>query len=118
MAINRQTTHTSTGLRLKYYDHQYQDTDTSLIPTLTIKGLFYGRKQTNIKKENYITQAGQKTTKENMVIYTDDIIDDLTIDDFILYNNNKWIVEGVEEVVQTKFRGRKAWSGKNIYLRK
>lgn len=118
MAVNRNATHTSLNVRVKYYDHAYIDNDTSLIPTLKVKGIFYARKQTNVKNEVYITQAGQKTTQQRMTLYTDDLVKDLEPDDFILFNGEKWIVQATEEVIQSKFRGKKAWSGTDIYLRK
>lgn len=118
MAINTNSTHVSTTMRLKYYDHAYKDNDMSLIPTLKVKGIFYARKQTNSRKENYMTQAGQKTVKSEMQLYTDDLVSDIQPDDFIIYNRERWLVVSTEEVIQTKFRGKRAWSGTIINLRK
>lgn len=118
MAINVNTTHASLNLRIKFYSHEYYDNFTKLVETAYVKGIFYARKQGNTVKTNYVTQTGIKTERVEMTLYTDDYVGNLKQDDFILYNNEKWIVMKQEEVIVSRFRGKRNWQGTLVYVRK
>lgn len=117
MAININASRSGTPLRIKFYDHALYDSFTKLMETKKVKGVFYARKHSNKTTTNYITQTGIKAERVEMILYTNDDVSNLKQDDFIVINNEKWLVMKQEEITNPK-TSKKATFGTLIYIRK
>lgn len=117
MAINIYKSRTSLPHRIKYYEHKYFNDDTALKETKKVKGIFYARKHGTPSKFSYVTANNVKTIKSETQLFIEDIIDDLEIDDFVLFEGKKWIVVLIEEVPEVKSNTQIAYDAKVITIR-
>lgn len=117
MAINLGVSHAKFPYRIKYYDHAYVDDDTKLIEGETVKGLFYARKHTSVVTISYVTQAGIKLQKKEISLYTEDKIKNLEVDDFIIFEKEKWLVQSIDEAPISDTKDKSNFSGYIIKLR-
>lgn len=117
MGINVYASHANTPNRIRYFDHKYINDDTALTDTKKVKGVFYARKHGNTRQASYITSAGMKVIKTEMQLLTDDFIDNLKIDNFILFQGKKWIVHSIDEIEPENHRGINPLLSKIITVR-
>lgn len=117
MAINVYTSHVNTPIRVKYFAHKHFNNDTALKETKNVKGVFYARKHGTTETSSYITAAGAKAIMTKMQLYTDDFIDDLEIDDFVVFKGKKLLVVAIEDADRVRHRGKVSWQGSIITVR-
>lgn len=82
------------GDRNKYYKAQYVNQN-KLTQNAVCQGVFYStdNEPMNITSENF---NGVSHKTKRIKIETIDYIPDLEIDDFVLYNNEIWLVESLD----------------------
>ncbi len=106
MAINIHASHNNFPLRIRYYPHKYFNDDTVLKDTKKVKGVLYARKYGNTKTYSYITQSGLKTQRTEMQLLTPDYVNNLELDDFIIYRGKKWLVVALDDVEVEEHKGK------------
>lgn len=116
MAINKNISHRNLSIRVKYFDHAYEQDNSVLTDNNKIKGVFYAQIHSNITSYNYVTQSGIKSVKKEMSLYTEDFVTNLVADDFVLFNGERWLVTRVEQV-PLKHQKARLISGYIIYMR-
>lgn len=117
MAINVYESRAGLPHRIKYYDHKYFNNDTALKDDKKVKGIFYARKEGTPRKSSYITASGAKTIKSEMQLFTPDLVDDLEVDDFVLFEGKKWLVILIEMKQETKSKTQVVYDAKVITIR-
>ena len=114
MSLNLKISHARFPYKIKYYSHEYIENDTALLPLDKVKGVFFARKISNVVKTSYVNQAGMKSIKETLTLYTEDFINNLVNDDFLIFQNKKWLITKIE---QTDLSDLKQWRGYEIQIR-
>ena len=118
MAIDTRTTRADKGNRSKYYKKEYVE-NMKLIQDAKVQGVFYCK---DVGPFSSIPVASGNIMRRQYTgtIMTEDIVDDLEVNDFVLYDDNLYIVTGIdaEDNDSQKFFSSKPSKITNIRLRR
>lgn len=79
--------------RNKWYRREYVN-DMKLQPGTTSQGVFYSVDKIPLQKQTLATGSIKKTIY-TITIETNDVVDGLEVDDYVLYGDDLWLVDNI-----------------------
>lgn len=79
--------------RNQYFKRQYVD-NMKLVSGAVSQGVFYSKDAIPLEKQT-IVMGSVKKTAYIITIETHDVVEDLDVDDFVLYSGELWIVDNI-----------------------
>ena len=79
--------------RNKWYKREYVN-DMKLLPDTTAQGVFYSVDKVDLQKQTLATGSIKKTIY-SVTIETNDVVDGLDVDDYVLYGGDLWLVDNI-----------------------